>query len=139
MGFITDLPHLLVESFKATLQDIHFADVILHVRDISHPHTEHQKDTVLDILEEVGVSQSTLDKKYIELWNKIDLVKNVKELQANLDSSAKKSNFRIVPISCITGENIDILTQQIGELATVVMDKRYYTLTYDAVEHNERY
>ena len=41
VGFITDLPHLLVESFKATLDEINQADIILHIRDISHPHTEH--------------------------------------------------------------------------------------------------
>lgn len=61
VGFITDLPHLLVESFKATLEEIHFADVILHVRDISHPHSEHQKNTVIRIMKEIGVSQKTLD------------------------------------------------------------------------------
>ena len=47
VGFITDLPHDLVESFKATLDEIHFADVIVHVRDISHPHSDHQRETVL--------------------------------------------------------------------------------------------
>lgn len=41
VGFITDLPHGLVESFKATLEEIHDAEVLVHVRDISHPHTEH--------------------------------------------------------------------------------------------------
>jgi GTPase len=43
VGFITDLPHGLVESFKATLDEINFADILVHVRDISHPHSEHQK------------------------------------------------------------------------------------------------
>lgn len=74
VGFITDLPHDLVESFKATLDEIHFADIIVHVRDISHPHSDHQRETVLSVLKEIGVSQETLDTRYLELWNKIDLV-----------------------------------------------------------------
>ena len=47
VGFITDLPHALVESFKATLDEIHLADAIVHVRDISHPFSAFQRDTVL--------------------------------------------------------------------------------------------
>lgn len=61
VGFITDLPHQLVESFKATLEEIHFADVILHIRDISHPQSEHQKQTVLRIMKEIGVPEETLN------------------------------------------------------------------------------
>ena len=76
VGFITDLPHGLVESFKATLDEINFADILVHVRDISHPHSQHQKDTVLEVLKEIGVSKETLDTKYLEVWNKIDLVED---------------------------------------------------------------
>lgn len=47
VGFITDLPHALVESFKATLDEIHLADAIVHVRDISHPFSAFQRDTVI--------------------------------------------------------------------------------------------
>jgi GTP-binding protein HflX len=50
VGFITDLPHGLVDSFKATLDEVLYADVIVHVRDISHPHSEHQRETVLKVL-----------------------------------------------------------------------------------------
>lgn len=74
VGFITDLPHGLVESFKATLDEIHFADIIVHVRDISHPQTEHQRDTVLRTLNEIGITDQDLREKSIEVWNKIDLV-----------------------------------------------------------------
>jgi len=57
VGFITDLPHGLVESFKATLDEINYADILVHVRDISHPHTNFQKDTVLRVLNEIGISK----------------------------------------------------------------------------------
>ena len=76
VGFITDLPHGLVGSFKATLDEVLYADVIVHVRDISHPHTEHQRETVLRVLSEIGVSSEQISKKYIELWNKIDLIED---------------------------------------------------------------
>lgn len=80
VGFITDLPHGLVESFKATLDEIHHADVLVHVRDISHPHTDHQRRTVLKVLKEIGVGEDTLRQRYIEVWNKIDLLPDQREL-----------------------------------------------------------
>lgn len=76
VGFITDLPHGLVESFKATLDECKFADVIVHVRDISHPHTEHQRETVLNVLKEINID---ITDRYVEVWNKIDLVKKENE------------------------------------------------------------
>lgn len=74
IGFITNLPHGLVESFKATLDEIHFADILVHVRDISHPYSNYQRDTVLKVLKEIGVSEDTMKSKYLEVWNKIDLL-----------------------------------------------------------------
>jgi len=76
VGFISDLPHHLVESFKATLEEIHYADVLIHVRDISHPHSDHQRETVIRVLKEIGVSDETLAEKYIEVWNKSDLLED---------------------------------------------------------------
>lgn len=60
VGFITNLPHGLVESFKATLEEIHFADILVHVRDISHPHTNYQRNAVLRVLKEIGIPEETL-------------------------------------------------------------------------------
>ena len=76
IGFITNLPHGLVESFKTTLEEIHYADILVHVRDISHPFTNYQRDTVLKVLRELGVSEEFLKTKYIEVWNKIDLLED---------------------------------------------------------------
>ena len=104
VGFITDLPHGLVESFKATLEEIHHADVIVHVRDISHPHTDHQKETVLQVLEEIGVHQDDLRDKYLEVWNKIDLIQDRDQLEEQYLSELDST--RIIMTSCETGENI---------------------------------
>ena len=74
VGFITDLPHGLVESFKTTLEEIHSAELLVHVRDISHPHTNFQRDTVLRVLKEIGVDETAFENRYMEVWNKVDLV-----------------------------------------------------------------
>jgi 50S ribosomal subunit-associated GTPase HflX len=85
IGFISDLPHSLVDSFKATLDEIYMADILLHVRDISHPHTEHQKETVLKVLKEIGIEDDFLENNCIEVWNKTDLVEMSKGEDGFLD------------------------------------------------------
>ena len=84
VGFITNLPHGLVESFKTTLEEIHFADLLVHVRDISHPQTNYQRDTVLKVLKEIGVPEEVFEKKYVEVWNKIDLLADQEEFMEQL-------------------------------------------------------
>jgi len=79
VGFITNLPHGLVDSFKATLEELHQADLIVHVRDISHPHADFQKETVLKVIQEIGVAPEILKDKYMEVWNKVDLIREVDE------------------------------------------------------------
>ena len=71
VGFISDLPTELVAAFRATLEEVLAADVIVHVRDISHPETDEQREDVMAILEGLGVGE---DRAVIEVWNKIDLV-----------------------------------------------------------------
>ncbi len=71
VGFISDLPTQLVAAFRATLEEVLEADVILHVRDISHPETEEQATDVRAILSDLGVGAET---PVIEVWNKIDLL-----------------------------------------------------------------
>lgn len=76
VGFITNLPHGLVESFKTTLEEIYNAELLVHVRDISHPQTNYQRDTVLKVLREIGVPEDVFASKYLEVWNKIDLLED---------------------------------------------------------------
>ena len=71
VGFISDLPTMLVAAFRATLEEVIEADVILHVRDISHSDTEAQSRDVEEVLRELGI-ETDKDERLIEVWNKID-------------------------------------------------------------------
>ena len=70
IGFITNLPHDLVESFKSTLEEVQDADIVLHIRDISHPNTEEQKNTVLEVLKELGYDEAFYTKRMVEVVNR---------------------------------------------------------------------
>lgn len=69
IGFITNLPHELVESFKSTLEEVLIADLVLHIRDISHPHSDDQKKTVLEVLKEINFDESFYTKKMVFFLN----------------------------------------------------------------------
>src|SRR3546814_5410505 len=71
VGFISDLPTQLVAAFRATLEEVVSADLIIHVRDISHPDSEAQRIDVERVLEEIGAAGEG-DSPLIEAWNKID-------------------------------------------------------------------
>ena len=140
VGFITDLPHGLVESFKATLEEMHFADVIVHVRDISHPQTAHQRDAVLEVLSEIGVSDEQLRQKYMEVWNKIDLIEDRGQFEELCAQEFRDSepDYPVVTMSCKTGENKDLFLEKVGELSSALMGKAYRRLKYPYDQHNER-
>lgn len=74
VGFLSNLPTFLIASFGATLEDAVNADVILHVRDVSHPAFRQQKNNVLSTLKTLGVEEERMERNYVETWNKIDLV-----------------------------------------------------------------
>ena len=74
MGFITDLPTTLVAAFRATLEEVLSADLILHVRDISHPDAEAQKRDVEAVLDRLGIDAGDRAARLAEVWNKVDLV-----------------------------------------------------------------
>ncbi|PIR39267.1 MAG: GTPase HflX [Alphaproteobacteria bacterium CG11_big_fil_rev_8_21_14_0_20_39_49] len=107
VGFISDLPTQLVAAFRATLEEVIEADVILHVRDISNPDNAEQKNDVLKVLKSLGLEEKTQDNM-IEVSNKIDLLDN--EQKKNI--SDKKDS---VPVSAVTGEGIDNLFAKIDE------------------------
>jgi len=103
VGFISDLPHELVAAFRATLEEVLEADLILHVRDISHPETEEQAADVGDILESLGVDE---DVALIEVWNKIDALSEQTRV-ALLVQDARRSDVQAV--SALTGEGFAAL------------------------------
>ncbi len=112
VGFVSDLPHELVEAFRATLEEVVEADILLHVRDISHRDTWEQKvdvENVLKNLVEDGNRRAIADTLYIEVLNKIDLLENEEEnYQTNRVS---RSNGEMVMVSAKTQEGFgDLLS-----------------------------
>jgi GTP-binding protein HflX len=111
VGFISDLPTMLVVAFRATLEEVIEADVILHVRDVSHEDTAAQSCDVEKVLGELGIAAS--DPRLIEVWNKIDLLDNDGRARlANL-AGRQPDTCRAVPVSAVTGEGIAALTAAI--------------------------
>lgn len=130
VGFISDLPTQLVAAFRATLEEVLEADLILHVRDISHPETEAQSANVLGILSELGVKEST---PQIEIWNKTDALDD--EARAAREAeAARKENVQA--ISALTGDGIEALVQSITEMLD--RDRHIVTLKIDHADGKKR-
>lgn len=106
VGFIRKLPHHLVSAFKATLEEITEADLLLHVIDISHPQAEEQIDAVNQVLEELNAT----DLPTIMVFNKIDLIESETELQL-LNHKYPNS----VAISALDGNGLDVLKAKLAE------------------------
>jgi GTP-binding protein HflX len=104
VGFISDLPTQLVAAFRATLEEVLEADVILHVRDRSHPDTEAQRADVEGVLTELGLSEM-VDRGLTEVWNKIDLMDE--EARADFARTQAEMPERVLPASAVTGEGVD--------------------------------
>jgi len=103
VGFISDLPTQLVAAFRATLEEVLEADLILHVRDINHPETMEQAADVTDILTSLKVNPKV---PVIEVWNKLDLV-DASQHEALLQQAANRAG--VFPVSALTGAGIDRL------------------------------
>ncbi len=102
VGFISDLPTHLVAAFRATLEEVQAADIILHVRDIAHPDMEAQKADVDAILRDLGIDPES-DPRVVEVLNKIDLLSP--EEQARIDTRTDRQP-RIAAVSAVSGEGI---------------------------------
>ena len=113
VGFISDLPTHLVDSFKATLEEALEADLLVHVRDRSSESDEEQKQDVIKVLMQLSDLTSTPLPPMIEVWNKIDLVPP--EIRGGLDAELLRiaDEMYAVPVSAITGEGISELQQVI--------------------------
>jgi GTP-binding protein HflX len=111
VGFISDLPHELVEAFRATLEEVQEADVVLHVRDVANPDSEAQARDVETVLSELGV---TLDggKTVVEVWNKIDLLSE--DDREIIEGQARRVGAS--PVSAVTGEGCEALLRRVGGL-----------------------
>ena len=112
VGFISDLPTLLVAAFRATLEEVVEADVLLHVRDVSHGDTESQSEDVRTVLGQLGIDPDD-SSRLIEVWNKIDaLPPEERERLAN-QAARSSPDDRPVLVSAQTGEGIADLMEAI--------------------------
>jgi GTP-binding protein HflX len=111
VGFISELPTDLIAAFRATLEEVQEADLLLHVRDISHPDTASQRADVHAVLRDLGL-EDAIAHTAIEVLNKIDLVDAAARTQLQHQSLR---DVRAVPISAVTGEGCQTLLKRIDE------------------------
>ena len=107
VGFISDLPLELIMAFRATLEEVVEADLIVHVRDISSNSAKEQREDVLKVLQSLGIDNTN---RYIEVLNKIDLISTEKR-----QSLLKQTGKNWVAVSALTGEGKDRLLQLIDK------------------------
>ena len=110
VGFISDLPTELIAAFRATLEEVLTADLILHVRDVAHKNTDLQAAEVDKVLQSIGVDEST---PILEIWNKIDIIQP--EEKKSLTNIAKRRSG-VCYLSALTGEGVSSLMEQIENL-----------------------
>ncbi len=141
VGFVSDLPTQLIAAFRATLEEVIAADIIVHVRDISHSDSQKQKDDVVDVLKSLGLMPQTdfietlssspkgwsslqteegnddekhyISSPIIEVWNKSDLL--AKDDRIELEEKSKNSDFHCL-ISAVKGEGLESLNSKLSKL-----------------------
>ncbi|WP_293676561.1 GTPase HflX [uncultured Phenylobacterium sp.] len=112
VGFISDLPHELVEAFRATLEEVKEADVVLHVRDIASDESAAQAGDVRTVLSKLGVDLD--ERRILEVWNKIDLVPP--EERDALAGDARRAEPPAIPVSAVTGAGCEALLTAVSAL-----------------------
>jgi len=112
VGFISDLPTMLVAAFRATLEDVIEADVLLHIRDISGTETEAESTDVQGVLRDLGIDPNDTGR-LIEVWNKADLL-GEEERQRLLNASERPGGGPVL-ISAVSGAGVDRLLARIEE------------------------
>ena len=110
VGFIADLPTMLVAAFRATLEEVIEADLILHVRDVSGEDSEAQALDVEHVLGQLGIAQ---ENAILEVWNKTDLLDDEMRIRLSNLASRRPAGDRPVLVSALSGEGIDQLAAQI--------------------------
>ena len=126
VGFISDLPTQLVAAFRATLEEVLSADLILHVRDVSHPETEEQARDVEAILEDLGVAE---DVPRLELWNKVDAMDA--DARAAVENRAARDEDVYLG-SALTGEGLDALLDRVADAVTEAVTRARIVLPFEA-------
>jgi GTP-binding protein HflX len=111
VGFVSDLPTELIAAFRATLEEVASADLLVHIRDMAHPDREAQREDVDQVLESLGLAEEGAPAR-IEAWNPIDLL-YAEERDRLFAEAARRED--VVPISAISGEGLDALRSCIAE------------------------
>ena len=111
VGFVSELPTQLVAAFRATLEEVASADLIIHVRDIAHPDSDAQAADVGIVLGSLGLDEPGSPPR-LEAWNKLDLL-NGPDREATLNEAARRDD--VVTLSALTGEGVERLREEIGE------------------------
>jgi GTP-binding protein HflX len=109
VGFISDLPTHLIAAFRATLEEVTEADIVVHVRDAHHPDSAAQRADVLAVLSDLGLG-SLVEDGLIEVMNKLDLLDPM--MRASLENQTQR-NEEIVALSAVTGEGCDALLRAV--------------------------
>jgi len=127
VGFISDLPHQLVDSFMSTLEGLREADILLLVTDASDPDIDMQESTVFKVLHEMGFTEEDLATRIIKVYNKVDLLKAQRpRLSGEIQTSAT------------TGEGIDDLKIAIKNRINSIKERRLRYFNYPLEEHEAR-
>ncbi|XP_063057608.1 putative GTP-binding protein 6 [Engraulis encrasicolus] len=119
IGFLSQLPHQLIDSFSATLEDVAHSDLIIHVRDISHPETAYQKANVLNVLQNLQIPDKLMSS-IVEVHNKVDLVSEYQPTEPDC-----------LPISALKGTGLDDLSQKVEERILQSTGKQVMCLKVD--------
>jgi len=126
VGFVSELPTQLVAAFKATLEEVVSADLLIHVRDIAHPDSEAQRDDVESVLKDIGVAPET---PRFEAWNKLDLL-DAERRDDVLAEAAKRDD--VLAVSALSGEGVDTLIDRVA--ARLTLGHRRYRVTLPAAD-----
>jgi GTP-binding protein HflX len=111
VGFVSDLPTELIAAFRATLEEVQSADLLVHVRNTAHPDREAQREDVDDVLAALGLAEEGAPPR-LEAWNKLDLLSGEDRAKLLGDAARRED---VVPISALTGEGIEALAARMAE------------------------
>ncbi|MEO7564776.1 MAG: GTPase HflX [Sphingomicrobium sp.] len=128
VGFVSNLPTELIAAFRATLEEVASADLIVHVRDMAHTDRDAQADDVADVLESLGLAEEDGPPR-IEAWNKLDLA-SADERERLIGEAQRRDD--VVPISALTGEGVDALKERVAE--TLRSGEQVHDIRLDAGE-----
>jgi GTP-binding protein HflX len=118
VGFISDLPTMLVAAFRATLEEVIEADLVLHVRDISHPERDAQRADVERVLTGLGVAVAGPEARILEVWNKVDRLDAIQRDEL-VGAAGRRNEAPPVLVSALTGEGVPALLGEIDRRLSV--------------------